>query len=234
MNMMTRQSLNGLLENTGHSLTLDDYDLIKRLDACATKVVDPAAEENESLLSAPVWVSGVPVYPLSVGLAMWLDEIILPWFDGDPHYQTLSMVYVLTLEDPFPVLESFGSARDAKKAIRKWWFRCPWRQEQIERVTELRYPKGDAVEAESNYGAVLALLCREYGNSPQYWMAQPIGMTSAMLSDFTARQESEAASNRKAAAKGGKALAPPPSPKLRALKQYRSIETEIEATWQKT
>lgn len=95
-----------------------------------------------------------------------------------------------------------------------------------------RSKQGGSIERD--YGAVIALLVREFHQTPSYWLNAPEEEIRLMLDDWTQRQEAKAATYRASKAGRKNPLPPTPSPKIKALKQFRLCKERIRATWLKT
>jgi hypothetical protein len=120
--------------------------------------------------------------------------------------------------------------------MRKWARRCQWTERDIESVMELRYGRiannaaAEVKDASEKDSALLGLLSREYGESPDYWMHDaPLGVIEACVADWNRQQEAQATAYRKA--NKGAATAPAPSPKFVMMRKFRECAERIEAKW---
>jgi len=227
----TKQTLNNLLAKTGHALVVDDISDIIELDALAGQVADPQDGIDSPLLNHAVYFRSVPVYPLTLAHLTFLDESSAVLGIGDDE-RVLCMLWVATIQE---ITDSLYDQEASRKAYRKWARRSPWTPSDIEAILELRYGKlsrqadGNS-NAKDNTGALIAMLAREYGDSPGFWMYRAaLGVVESCIADWTARQESQAAAYRKANKGGGGA--PVPSPKFVSARKFRECAERIEEKW---
>ena len=119
---------------------------------------------------------------------------------------------------------------ECKSQIEIWWKDCEWTLEELEGVLLYRLGKGSNDGGKSDYGAVIALLCKEYGSTPDYWMHEAsLGMVETLLNDFQRRQDAEIAQMKKDSK--GKATGLGITAKGMAYHKYQMKENFIEALW---
>lgn len=226
----TKQKLNELLAETGHALAVSDLDDVIELDRLACLIADPQTGIDAPLTNHAVYVRSVPVYPLTLAHLSFLDstEEIL----GVPaDERTLAMLWVVTQEE---ITNDHWDPDFSRKAFKKWARRSRWTEADINQVLELRFAKltnrSPGESDDSNEGALIGLLTKEYGESPFYWMHKaPLGIIEACVADWTIRQEAQAAAYRKA--NKGAGPAPPPSPKFVASRRFREYADTIREKW---
>ncbi|MFH1603966.1 MAG: hypothetical protein ABIH03_08670 [Pseudomonadota bacterium] len=226
----TRQKLKDLLARTAHVLDVEDFDDIAELDRLAKKITDPGSGLNSPLTEHAVYVRGVPVYPLTLAHLTYLDEApdLLGLAESD---RVALMLWILTQPE---ITDAHYDADSTRKALRAWARRCRWTEKDISGVMELRYRRMIEADGENakdgTDSALIGLLCREYGDAPDYWIHRAaVGVIEACVADWNRQQEAQAAAYRKASKGGG--VAPPPSPKFVAMRKFRECSEKLEAKW---
>ena len=226
----TRQKLNDLIARTGHALVVEDFDDIAELDRIAKQITDPGSGINSPLTEHAVYVRSIPVYPLTLAHLTYLDEApeLLSLSESD---RIALMLWVVTQSE---IIDSHYDPDASRKALRAFARRCRWTEKDIASVMDLRYRR--MVESDSDEpkegtdSALIGLLCREYGDTPDYWIHRaPVGVIEACVADWSRQQESQAAAYRRA--NKGAAVAPPPSPKFVAVRKFRECAEKLEAKW---
>ena len=230
----SRKWLNWLLTETGHVLGVEDFDDIAELDRIAAEVADPQNGIDSPMLNHAVYFRRVPVYPLTLAHLTYLDEAPQHITGEGDDGRVLCMLWVATLPE---ITDDHYNWHASSKAFRKWSCRCPWTPADVEAVLQLRYSKllsnQDGEASENKDGALIGLLSREYGDTPEYWMRKaPLGVIDACVADWNAQQEAQAAAYRKANPKGG--AAPPPSPKFVSMRKLRECAERIREKWLKS
>ena len=90
----------------------------------------------------------------------------------------------------------------------------------------------DSEKSDANYGALIAIMLREYGGTPDQWLYDtPVEKIGALVEQYVNRVNAEQDASRGACAKKGVAVAPPPSAKLVALKAFKAKMNEIKQKW---
>ena len=226
----TKQKLNEMLMRTAHALVVEDFDDIAELDRLAKKITDPGSGINSPLTEHAVYVRGIPVYPLTLAHLTYMDEApeLLALTDAD---RTVLMLWVLTFAE---ITDAMYDATTARPAMRSWARHCRWTEKDIAGVMELRYRRMVDADGEASKdgtdSALIGLLCREYGDTPDYWIHRaPVGVIEACVADWSRQQEVQAAAYRRASK--GASAAPPPSPKFVAMRKFRESAERLEAKW---
>lgn len=227
---MTKQKLSTILAETGHALTLDDVDIIQELDRAADVVVKGAQVPDVSLFAYPLYVAGEAFYAPTIGKEIFWREQVVDVIGDD--MLAAAFLWILTLED---VPDCRG--RDITKAVKKWAKHCKITAADSDYIQK-RYVSEEESETtnknRANYGEVLALLVREYGQDCMHWLNAPESEVKLLLADWTARQESKAAAYRKSSAGSKNQVAPAPSPKIVALTAFNKIVIRIAEDWKNT
>ena len=239
MNCESVKKLKDILKATGHVLAVEDFDDIAELDRLAGKVADPQHGLDSPLSQHPVFFRGVPVYALTLGHLTFLDEAA-ELLELEADHQTVIMLWAVTKP---AITDADYNPATSRKEFHKWTRHCPWSVPEMETILDLRYgsiirkakahDKTDSKHDGSYESALIGLLSREYGESPHYWMwVAPLGMIESCVADWMHRQEQQATAYR-TANKGRSPVAPPPSPKFSAMKEFRECAERIEAKWRR-
>jgi len=229
----TKLKLKELIAATGHVLDVEDFDDIAELDRLAQDVADPQSGIDSPLLNHAVFFRSVPVYPLTLAHLTFLDaagEVL----GVDDDERILCMLWISTIDE---ITDAHYDPDASRKAFRRWLRKSRWTTRDIESVIALRYEKimsnANGTKKENRDGALIGLLSREYGESPEYWMSKaPLGVIEACVADWNAGQEAQAQAYRRA--NKGAAVAPPPSPKFIAMRLFRECAERMAAKWQKS
>ena len=240
LTISARQRLGQMLSETGHTLTVDDMPDVIRLNALCAEIAEPT-EAEERMLAFPVRVGNVTLHPLTIGVSMWMEERVLSWFAPQPFYADATLAYALTLSRLPESLWEIESAGACRRTVKRWLraVGCSY-EELMQAVTKVLPPpqegRGEKDKA-AGYGAVVALLCREYGSTPHVWMWDtPATTATALVQDFVRRNDAEQEAAYRAASKGGGSN-PVPCPytrKVRLMEQSRDLCREMIDRWQKT
>ena len=229
-----------MMKRTGHVLAVEDFDDLAELDKLAAEVTDPQTGIDSPLTNHAVFFRGLPVYPLTLAHLSYLDSAPLN-MGLSPEDRTVLMLWILTLPQ---IEDAHYDGPPNRKTMRKWAGRCPWTEADMDAILSLRYGRiaenakraahttADPIKEANRDGALIGMLSREYGESPEYWMHKaPIGVIESCVADWNRNQEAQAAAYRKASAGSGKAVAPPASPKFDAMRRLREAAERIEAKW---
>ena len=229
----SKRLLNEMLTETGHVLDAEDFDDIAELDRLAAEVADPRSGIDSPLMNHAVFFRRVPVYPLTLAHLTYLDEVSeLIGIKSDAE-RILSMLWITTIPE---IRDEHYDGVGARKRFKAWARKSPWTPADIDAILDLRYSRilsnQEPTSAENKDGALIGMLTREYGETPEYWMREaPIGVIESCVADWNAQQEAQAAAFRKA--NKGAAVAPAPSPKFVAMRKLRECAERIKAKWQK-
>ena len=213
-----------LMESTGHSLTIDDFDLIAKLDAVADEVVHGIQVGDSSIYSFPVIVGGYAFFAPTIGKEIFWRECV-----KDAVCDELKMAAYLWLLQLGEIPKERGEK--IEKAVKKWARQCSLNSKDVANVLD-KYSVGEAAGPKgANYGDVIALLVREYGHDCEHWLNAPEHEIKMMLGDWNNTQEAKASAMRSSKSKGGAPIPPAPSPKIKAVSRFNVIKREIEESW---
>jgi hypothetical protein len=88
LNKLGRESINGLIKKN-ITLTADDIVTIHELSKRATS----GLLDSRLLLMASKKVGNINIYPLTIGARVWLQTMIKDYFESDPIYYGLALLY---------------------------------------------------------------------------------------------------------------------------------------------
>jgi len=235
LHRMTREALEKLLAESGHQLSLSDHKNIAALDALARRVADPEDDYEKSLLAAPVFAGDTPLYPITMGAALWIEERALVWFDQDTILGNLAVAYALHLGKTPGALWELQTKKETIKAIKKWWRTAGFNMDELSLAFKQILPpqsdEGDTRE-KTEYGPVISLLCREYGATPFYWIWEsPVKQITMLLNQYEAKVSAEHEANWKAARKAGNTDVPAPYRLTRNLMNYKNALKFLGEEW---
>lgn len=250
LEILTKQTITSLLEETGHVLGVSDLDEINALDGLAWKVVHPTEQEETDLLDLPVKVGNLKLRRLSWGALGWLEECAYQWFVNQPVFLDLATVYASVYSREPDALYALDGPRAARKTLKKWSRTFSATYEEVINAVEKVLPEPDAASyAEAyrrtgdngngknghkvNYGPMVALLVREYGQTPEYWFWKAsTDKSSTMLADVEARINAEDEEMKRAAARAKQPMVTRSGPRLAAIDALRKFEKHLRAKWQ--
>ena len=232
---MTKEAIKKLQSQTKHSLTIDDFDLIDKLDLVADEICRVTKRERR-LLNQPVSLCGVSFFPLTVAKSLWFAEKCEEWDVCDTNREGL-LIWLLTVENCSDALDYYSTKKMADKASRRLSRKLHCSSDEL---TEVYFKciggegRGSSDEGgkDVDYGGAIACLLREYGGTPDKWLYEtPVEMLGVLFKAFEDRVNAEQDSACKVSAKGGKAVAPKPTASLAARGRFRYVSNEIEAIW---
>lgn len=86
-----------------------------------------------------------------------------------------------------------------------------------------------AKQDDANYGGLIAMLLREYGSTPDYWLYEvPVETIGALVDQYILKVNAESEAHSKSAPSG---KAPAPTARLKALRDFRIKLNEIKEKW---
>ena len=186
---MTQEELRTILKDTGHVLTVDDLAHVWTLNKLAHRVAHPADDSAWKLLTFPVRVGNALLLPPGVGAVTWVRERAFLWFSDDAEMFDIAIAFAMTRSRDPDELWAMSDGDEAETRIRKWAKGLTCTAEELRRGIEKIWPQDGLY---SDWGPVVALLCREYGNTPHYWMWEAtIPQIQIMLVDWEARRNAE-------------------------------------------
>jgi hypothetical protein len=228
MNYETKRRVEEMLARTGHVLSVGDLDALIDLDRLAEKMAGQEGIGAE-VLARPVFLSGVPCWPLTLEHSHYQQEALAQWLTNEEEF-TVALLWLTTLERVEP---EYWQEKAARLAISRWARSCPWNEIDCQTVFALRYRfRADAAPGDDNQmdqtGRVLMLLVREYGRDVDFWRYQaPIEYIDAAIADWNARQAEQAEQFRRLHGRGVLVG----GPRVQHARAFRLKAQEIEESW---
>lgn len=223
MQQMTIQDIQSLLAETGHVLTVQDIESIVKLDDAAEIVVSGPVDKSDSIYAFPILCGGEAFVAPTIGKQMYWEEQVSK--NVPEELWTCAYLWLLTFAD---VPDERGG--DILKAVKRWGRKCRLTADQVETIINA-YNRGGGGQGKANYGEIIALLVREYGQDCNHWLNAPESEIMMLIADWTRTQESKAAAYRSSKAGSKNPLPPMPSPKIKALKTYRELKNQLRESW---
>jgi len=213
-----------MLTDTKHVLTIRDIAPIAELDKAASVVVSGPADKSDSIYAFPLLCGGEAFRAPSIGKQIYWEEQVAN--ELPEKWLTCAFLWLLTCPE---VPEQRGG--EIVKAVKKWSRKCKLTADDIAKVISAYSTESEQSGESANYGEIISLLVREYGQDCSHWLNAPESEVNMLLADWTRRQESKAASYRASKAGSKNPLPPLPSPKLKAMKTYRELKEKMVASW---
>lgn len=226
MQIEAHKALTGILEQTGHSLALDDFDLISELDAAAQAVSKGSASDPVCLFAYPYYAANCRFNAPTIGKELYWRECVAPAVSDE--WQGIAFLWLLSA-DGIPT----ERGDDIAAAVKKYGRACPLTGPDAERVLA-HFSVHEDEGGTARFGEVLALLVREYGKDIDHWLRAPEQEVQMLVADWTARQEAQAAAVRKAQSGRGAPTPPPPTAQIKSLAKFALIRERIREQWQKS
>ena len=222
-----------MLKATNHVVVVEDFERIFKLNDLALKYTSLDKEAEGNILGRPVPCGNIVLYPLTLGSAKWIEDCVMEWFPKSPVYANLAMAYALSRSNKPGELWELKNKREAKKAILRFWRKCGCRMKQLEAALVGMFPDVDSADEDdvnANYGPLIAMLCKEYGRDPDYWMWDAsYDMVMALIKSRECQAKAEW-NALKSSAKGSDMPAMPGS-MLARFKAYKDFRAKIEHEW---
>jgi len=200
-----------------------DWDELQELNELARRITEPGDKSGaRTWLAASKTVGNVTVHPLSLGGWLWLTELGIPLFEDRVFWQNIAVAYVMAHSRNPEKFRHVNDRESAKRILKEWVRGCGATQAELLDAIDEVCGNDDEIDAEdggkdtdTNYGPVVALLCREYGATPDYWIWEcPLGQLEALVLEYDAKCRREAAAQAKASGGQGAAVAPSPADPL--------------------
>ena len=239
MQELTKKAVTKLLNETRHALVVEDFEAIEELDAIAKEFAGISAGERR-LLNSPYDLHGILFYPITIAKSLWLEERCSEW-ELDDNQAMQILVWTLTLPLSSDPLEEYGDKKKALKAAKKLFLRLHFYADELAAIIERCTQKNEQTEkrgeeggksVSDGYGGIIACLVKEYGSTPEKWMYETsVELIAELMDRFSQRVNAEEAASRGHSASKGKAVAPTPTPRLRALGRFRKRLNELKEEW---
>ena len=241
LSLQAKLEMKNLLKSTKHSLTVDDFDDIVKLDKLCKAITDSESPIND-IIDMPVVVGGYQLKQPSIGVLEWYNEWYLPMFDGDALMSDVGLAYALSLSDVPTELWNISDKKIVRKNIKLFMRQLGCTHEELRvvqkkllNISEEDESNGkEEVQEEDepeNTGKLIAVLCKEYGHTAPYWLWEaPIGLINTFADCNTARVEAEVESTRNACSTN---KPPPAATRIKKFKELREHKNMMRNKWQK-
>lgn len=172
-------------------------DLIK-LDSVARDQVDPSRRID--MLDAPISVGGLRFWRLSPAAMEVAFGSVVDWFESDPQTCFYGILYCMAHSRDRAGLARLSSPVRARRVLRMWTATLNSSPEALQVVMETLLPKpvspdestATTADAGDCLGRMTAILCREYGKDPDYWLYEcSMDRIDALLSEYAFCSEEE-------------------------------------------
>lgn len=231
----TMLEVQALLDETGHALDLSDFSDIVELDELANRVTGAAGDYAE-LYSWPVKCGNLVLRPFSLGKLAWYNDRAVKWFEDDAQTSATVMAFLLSVENDEQFLWNLDSPERARETIEAWERDvCATPIEiaaAVDKVMSVNQAShgGDDGDKQNDHGPLVALLCREYGNTPGHWMYEcGINIIHAMVNDHVHRMNAEISARNRA---NSKSRAPPiKTPSMDATLKFQQKMAALKTRW---
>lgn len=223
-----------LCEQTSHKITLEDFnDLTKLNDLCAA-VLDNSAEHND-VIDMPVRVGPYRIHKPTIGALEWFGEYAEKWFSDNGYLLDCALAYVLTLSDLPGDLWELEDKKTAYRRIKRWMRKLDITHEELQAqlisVLGVSDKDGQGKDKAGDAGKLVAMLCREYGHTVEYWLWEaPVSIITLFANDYISRIEAENDAARAAAT--GLNKPPMSDSKCRRIGEMRNFVRELRDKWQ--
>jgi hypothetical protein len=241
---MVQDAVARLLSETKHLLSVEDFDDIARLNDLAWKIAEPEDPGEWDLLSMPVRCGNILLYQPTLGVRLWIEECALPWFQKSALMLDMAIAYALSRTDLPGELWELTDRKTAQRTISRWWrgVHCSFRRMRrgITAVMDMGVwiENGDqSAEDEGGdtfgFGPLVALLTKEGGGTPEYWMWKARDAErSAVLAAYVARMDAGGLAEYKAVKKANpKASLPLPEHWLQLNADMTRLKNQLREKW---
>ena len=244
LSLQAKLELQNLIKSTNHSLTVDDFDDIVKLDKLCKAITDNESPIND-ILDMPVRIGGYQLKQPSVGILEWYNDWYLPLFEDSALMSDAGLAYALSLSDAPEKLWEINSKILAWWKVKLFMRRLGCTHEELRIVLKklLNISEEDKNEDNSkktddnqeaeqaDTGKLIATLCKEYGHTAPYWLWEaPIGLISTFVDCIVARVEAETESTRNACSTN---KPPPAATRIKKFKELRYHKNIMRNKWQK-
>ena len=237
---MAKREIEKLLSQTGHNLSIDDFKFLKNLNEAADCVTNPASEDG-IYPCLPVRLGGHLFVPPTISIIQWYSHCAIKWWENSGYWD-FAIGYALQIH----ISGEWLWQQDRKfleKEIRRFSRKLNCSTKEYETVIKSIINSesddstddnsGDESEGFNNYGPLISLLCREFGNSPDYWIHEAdMNTIKAFRASYLSKIESEYKQMSKSSKKA--TLPPFKTPKMAALENFRKVSNLVRVAWQKS
>jgi len=236
LSLFAKTELQKLIAETNHRLTVEDFDDVDKLNKLCNAITNNDDPVND-IVDMPVCIGGYELKQPSVGVLEWYNGYFLPLFDTNPLIADAGLAYALTLSDTPAQLWEMKDKRECKKRVKRFLRRLSCTHQELQdALIKLLGVSEESEKDEENKGTagrLIAMLCREYGHSPDYWLWEaPIGLINTFVADYVARIEAETEAARNAT-KDAKHKPAPSESRVKKFDALRKHLNVVRDKWQK-
>jgi len=205
---------------------------VLELDAMGSRAcMVPAENSIADAFDAPTMIGDIPLFPLSVGNRYWCIEQAIPACAGDAALQDAAVAYAMHQRGR-ALCHELPGPKDILRAVKGFARTITVSHTALSNTLQrmLRHDMFGSVDADGkptggnepagSFGPTLALLCREYGETREYWLFEA---SEAFLSDILTDYKNRVA--QAWASAGGQTTALDPS--WAAFEEFRRRVEEI-------
>jgi len=233
LSVFAKQEVQKLLRETKHSLTIDDFDDLEKLNELCNAITSPKSEVN-NIINMPVCIGGVAIRQPSIGAWEWYNDFLLPMAGDDGLFADAGLAFAMSVDDP-QELWRLADPKECRRTIKAFSKKIGCTHEDLQRIILdiLDFKKTDENDKqEGNAGELVAVLCREYGNTPQYWLWEaPLGIVSTCIAAYVARIEKDVEAARRSSTGANKP--PPTETRIAKFEALRKHKVKMRNKWQK-
>lgn len=229
MNLMAIQKIKELLSQTGHELSLEDFDVVAELDRRGDAVTNPSGDETD-VFSIPVRLGKYLLCSPTISKMTWYNECALKWWE-DSDVADYALGYMLQ-----PHIKGSWLYRQTKKftehQVMVYARGLNVSPQAYEEAIQAVIGVGDGDGNNQDlYGPLIAFLTKEYHATPKYWADEAdVDLIGALMKDH---MDGVATQNAQASKQSKVAIAPVKTPRLVALNKFREQANLIEELWLK-
>lgn len=232
----TQIEVQKILDETGHALTLDDVADIVAINAIANRITSTTGAFSE-LYKWPTLCGNLLLRPLSLGKIAWYKTRACQWFEDDNETLSTVLAFLMSVDNDESFVASLGDPQAAKSAIEEWEIGVSATPAQLSSAVKSMMPDNieggaaDGCDDTIDDGPLIALLCREYGESPQHWLfVENIFTIRSLVDSYVARINNEMRAMGKHS-KRATAMAPIRTPSMSASLEFRKKLEELKMKW---
>jgi len=176
----------------------DAWDAIARLNGVARDMDNPSVDLD--MIDAPLTVGGTRFWRLSPVAQEKAFGELLEWFEAGEVLPLAAVLYCMAHSRDRLALARLSSPTKARRLVRSWFMQQKASVEALNAVAEALLPRRreDAEEeqpaepTEDYLGRMVAVLCREYGQTPDFWLYEcSVDRVAALLAEYGRRAEEE-------------------------------------------
>lgn len=227
---MAKQEVEKLLSQTEHHLTLDDFALLQELNDAAERVTNPKGETSD-FPSLPVRLGKYLIAAPTISISQWYNDCAIEWW-GQTGLADLALGFALQVHITGPWLWE-QDRKTLERAVKKFARGLNCTPEEYERILKTVLPMSDSEEQggdSEGYGPLIALLCKEYSSTPDYWVHEAnIETIQTLVESYMEGLEAEFRQVQKASKQSS--LPPFKTPKMAALETFRSKSNLVREAW---